>query len=70
MSPEFKPQAEGLSGNPAFAPPMLVSNKDKLFVSQTPAILAYLGPKLGLAGEQPNDQFAVQALALTFLGPS
>lgn len=68
MGPKFNPAQQGLNGAPALAPPMLIDHKNKLFISQTPNILSYLGPKLGLAGDSPDDAFAVAALALTFLG--
>jgi glutathione S-transferase len=61
-------------GNPPpFAPPALrVSgagrNGGDLLIYQTPNILLYLGPKLGLAGQNPEiDQFYVNELALTAL---
>jgi len=60
-------------GNPPpFAPPMLKvpgMGKDgkTLLISQTPNILLYLGPQLGLAGEDETDKFRVNQLALTGL---
>ncbi|KAF2101401.1 glutathione S-transferase [Rhizodiscina lignyota] len=60
-------------GNPpSFAPPGLrVPGEGKdgktLFISQTPNILLYLGPKLGLAGEDEVDALYVNSLTLTAL---
>jgi glutathione S-transferase len=60
-------------GNPpSFAPPGLrVAGEGKggkmLFISQTPNILLYLGPKLGLAGEDEQDALYVNELTLTAL---
>ncbi|KAK9417256.1 hypothetical protein SUNI508_09060 [Seiridium unicorne] len=60
-----------LTGNgknpPYFAPPLF--KHGDLVISQTPNILLYLGPKLGLAGspEDANDLYRVNALALTAL---
>jgi len=60
-------------GNPPpFAPPMLkVPGAGKkggdLLISQTPNILLYLGPKLGLAGEDEVDALFVNELTLTAL---
>jgi glutathione S-transferase len=52
---------------PYFAPPLF--RHGDLVISQTPNILLYLGPKLGLAGspEHPDDLYRVNALALTAL---
>ncbi|KAF2728850.1 glutathione S-transferase protein-like protein [Polyplosphaeria fusca] len=50
---------------PYYAPPML--KHGKLIISQTPNILLYLGPKLGLAGSREDDTYRVNALALTAL---
>ena len=53
---------------PPFAPPAL--RHGDLLLSQTPAILAYLGPRLGLApspADDPAGAARVQALALTAL---
>ncbi|KAF7539488.1 hypothetical protein G7054_g2101 [Neopestalotiopsis clavispora] len=52
---------------PYFAPPLF--RHGDLVISQTPNILLYLGPKLGLAGSphQPDDLYRVNALALTAL---
>jgi glutathione S-transferase len=61
-------------GNPPpYAPPALrVSGAGKnggdLLIYQTPNILLYLGPRLGLAGEEPEiDLYYVNELALTAL---
>lgn len=60
-------------GNPpSFAPPGLRvpgegKNGKTLFLYQTPNILLYLGPKLGLAGEDEVDAFHVNELTLTAL---
>lgn len=69
MGSDFNPAKQGLSGAPALAPPMFIDHKEKVFLAQTPAILAYLGPKLGLAGNTTSsaDAAAVQTLTLTFL---
>ncbi|KAK7937377.1 glutathione S-transferase [Apiospora aurea] len=48
-----------------FAPPLF--KHGDLVISQTPNILLYLGPKLGLAGLQEDDVYRVNALALTAL---
>ena len=57
---------QGMSGNlPYYAPPLL--KHGDLIISQTPNILLYLGPKLGLAGSKENDAYRVNALALTVL---
>jgi len=53
---------------PPFAPPIL--KHGDLTISQTPNILLYLGPKLGLvpsADSDPNGYYHVNALALTAL---
>lgn len=61
------------TGNPpAFAPPALrVSGAGKqgkdLVIYQTPAILAYLGDKLGMAGEDESEKYWVMAHTLTAL---
>ena len=61
---------------PPLAPPILRhggadgDGEGELVLSQTPAILAYLGPRLGLvpdALDDPDGAFRVQALALTAL---
>ncbi len=65
---------------PPFAPPVLRHHRsgggggedddEGLLLSQTPAILAYLGPRLGLvpdARADPHGALRVQALALTAL---
>jgi len=60
-------------GNPPpFCPPMLkVPGAGKggktLLISQTPNILLYLGPQLGLAGDDEVDKLYVNELALTAL---
>jgi glutathione S-transferase len=48
---------------PSFAPPFLVDGD--LVIGQTAAILAYLGPRLGLAGDGEADQLWAQQLQLT-----
>ena len=56
------------SSPPPLAPPML--KVGDLVLSQTPNILIYLGPKLGLApspDEDPNGLYVVNQLALTAL---
>ena len=53
---------------PAFAPPIL--KHGDLIISQTPNILLYLGPKLGLVPSREEDEdgiFHVNALTLTAL---
>ncbi|KAI1460994.1 glutathione S-transferase domain-containing protein [Annulohypoxylon moriforme] len=50
---------------PPFAPPIL--KHGDLVISQTPNILMYLGPRLGLAANQGNDVYKINALALTAL---
>jgi glutathione S-transferase len=50
---------------PYYAPPMF--KHGNLIISQTPNILLYLGPKLGLAGSREGDLYRVNALALTAL---
>ncbi|KAF2443451.1 glutathione S-transferase protein-like protein [Karstenula rhodostoma CBS 690.94] len=60
-------------GNPpALAPPALRihgegKNGKSLLLSQTPAILAFLGEKLELAGADATEKAWIQALALTAL---
>ena len=61
-----------LRNPPPLAPPILRHGEgdEALVLSQTPAILAYLGPRLGLvpdALEDPDGAYRVQALALTAL---
>ncbi|KAF7938995.1 uncharacterized protein EAE98_001331 [Botrytis deweyae] len=58
--------AGGGHGNPPYFTPPLFKHGD-LVISQTPNILLYLGPKLGLAGSRENDLYRVNALALTAL---
>lgn len=58
--------AGGGHGNPHYFAPPLFKHGD-LVISQTPNILLYLGPKLGLAGSRENDLYRVNALALTAL---
>ena len=58
--------AGGGHGNPPYFAPPLFKHGD-LVISQTPNILLYLGPKLGLAGSRENDTYRVNALALTAL---
>ncbi|KAF2651178.1 glutathione S-transferase [Lophiostoma macrostomum CBS 122681] len=60
---ERKPEEE--ENPPYFAPPMF--KHGDLIISQTPNILLYLGPKLGLAGSREGDVYRVNALALTAL---
>ena len=60
---------------PPFAPPYLKvkgegKNGGDLLIYQTPNILLYLGPKLGLAGEDEVDALHVNELALTALDMS
>jgi glutathione S-transferase len=53
---------------PIFAPPIL--RHGDLLISQTPNILLYLGPKLGLVPDESEDEFAryrINELALTAL---
>ncbi|TGJ81849.1 hypothetical protein E0Z10_g6908 [Xylaria hypoxylon] len=50
---------------PPLAPPIL--KHGDLIISQTPNILQYLGPKLGLAANGGDDIFRINALALTAL---
>ncbi|KAF1816408.1 glutathione S-transferase protein-like protein [Eremomyces bilateralis CBS 781.70] len=60
-------------GNPPiFAPPALkiVDGKGEgkdLLIHQTPNILAYLGERLGLIGEEEGDKYHVSQVALTAL---
>lgn len=61
-------------GNPvAFAPPMLrvpgagKDGKSSLLIHQTPTILAYLGPLIGMAGEGEVDALHVSQIAHTAL---
>ncbi|KAI0159915.1 glutathione S-transferase protein-like protein [Hypoxylon sp. FL1284] len=56
----------GGRGNPRYFAPPLLKHGD-LVISQTPNILLYLGPKLGLAGAGEDDVYRVNALALTTL---
>ncbi|TAQ89053.1 hypothetical protein B7494_g2622 [Chlorociboria aeruginascens] len=58
--------AGGEHGNPPYFAPPLFKHGD-LVISQTPNILLYLGPKLGLAGSRENDLYKINALALTAL---
>lgn len=46
-----------------FAPPFLMTSEG-LLISQTPNILSYLGDKLKLQGEKPEDRYIVHQLAL------
>jgi glutathione S-transferase len=53
---------------PCYAPPIL--RHGQLAINQTPNVLLYLGPKLGLVpgiDENPNNLFRVNALALSAL---
>ena len=69
----FDPKSTRVDGNPPmFAPPMLRvagqgKNGGNLLISQTPNILLYLGPTLGLIGEDEVDKYHVNGLALTAL---
>ncbi|KAF2817007.1 glutathione S-transferase [Mytilinidion resinicola] len=72
--PDHGPVMDALNSdtNPAFAPPLLkVAGEGKdgaeLVLYQTPNILLYLGEKLGLAGSEEGDKWAVNAYALTAL---
>ena len=66
-------QSTGEDGNPpAFSPPALrVPGAGKggkpLLIHQTPNILLYLGPKLGLVGSEEQDLYYVNQLTLTAL---
>ncbi|KAF3011660.1 hypothetical protein E8E14_005056 [Neopestalotiopsis sp. 37M] len=53
------------TNSPPLAPPIL--KHGNLVISQTPNILMYLGPRLGLAANEGNDMFRINALALTAL---
>lgn len=69
-SPDSTGDADG--NPPPFAPPMLRvpgegKNGKALLVYQTPAILSYLGGKLGLAGDDEAEGSWVLAHALTAL---
>ena len=61
------------AGNPpVFAPPALKVHGGKtggkdLLIHQTPNILLYLGPKLGLVGDGEDDLYYVNQLVLTAL---
>jgi glutathione S-transferase len=48
---------------PPFAPPFLVHGK--LVIGQTPAILLYLGPRLGLVGQSESRRLWTHQLQLT-----
>ncbi|KAL8727512.1 MAG: hypothetical protein Q9181_005684 [Wetmoreana brouardii] len=66
----ISPSGTGSAPNnpPHFAPPVL--EHGELFISQLPNILLYLGPRLGLAGPEDDDENAVyhvNQLALTAL---
>jgi glutathione S-transferase len=70
ISAESTGDADG--NPPAFAPPALrVPGEGKngkcLVIYQTPSILAYLGDKLGLAGEEEADKHCVLSHTLTAL---
>ena len=54
---------EGLSGPAPFAPPFL--RDGELVISQTANILAYLGPRIGLAPDGDPAKFHAAALQLT-----
>jgi len=67
------PKSTGEGGNPpCFAPPMLRvdtggNGGETFLISQTSNILLYLGPILGLAGEQEVDRYHINQLTLTAL---
>ncbi len=69
ITSNISPKSLGSAHNPPhFAPPML--KHGDLLISQTPNILLYLGPKLGLVPnteEDPDGIYHVNALALTAL---
>lgn len=48
---------------PPYAPPILVDGR--LVVAQTPAILLYLGPRLGLVGKSEADRLWAHQIQLT-----
>jgi len=57
---------------PAFSPPSLriegaSKNGKSLLIHQTPNILLYIGPKLGLVGSDEEDLYFVNQLTLTAL---
>ena len=54
---------EGVKGPQPYAPPFL--RDGKLVISQTPNILAYLGPRLGLAPKDEASRLQALSLALT-----
>ncbi|KAF2422838.1 glutathione S-transferase protein-like protein [Tothia fuscella] len=70
---KIDPKFTGSNGSPPpLAPPMLQisgagKNNSDLLISQTPNILLYLGPKLGLAGSNETDLYHINQLALTAL---
>lgn len=69
-SPESTGDEEG--NPPAFSPPALRvqgagKNGKSLLIHQTPNILLYLGPKLGLAGDGEPENLWVNQLTLTAL---
>lgn len=53
------------SNPPPLAPPVL--RHGEAVISQTPNILLYLGPKLGLAGKEEDAIYRINQLALTAL---
>lgn len=73
MLPLIDPSSTGAQGNPpVFAPPALRipgegKNGAPLLLYQTPSILAYLGDRLGLAGDDAADKAWVLSHALTAL---
>jgi len=61
-----------LENPPAFSPPSLrvegaATNGKSLLIHQTPNILLYIGPKLGLVGTDEEDLYFVNQLTLTAL---
>ena len=67
------PSSSGSDGNPpSFAPPILRipgegANGNPLTIYQTPSILSYIGPKLGLAGTNEAEESWILSHALTAL---
>jgi glutathione S-transferase len=59
----MKALAGGLGGLLPFAPPILKS--DDLVIAQTANILQYLGPKLGLVGDDEASRLATHQVQLT-----
>ena len=68
LLPLISPEAKGNDVSPPnFAPPIL--RHGDITISQTPNILLYIGPKLGLAGpeDEENAIYYINQLALTAL---